>query len=117
MLAFTAGPAWGAHAGTIDQVQLSTEAVSLSCFNDFEPAMLAQRVTPAVSSWAQVDLFLRVSPLDGPGTVLTLNVRNDAIDGPIIASSSATRPLESGQPWVSFHFDPAVPLVPGTPVF
>jgi hypothetical protein len=114
-LLLAAAPVAASHAGPIDQEQTDWE-LGGSCFNGIEPARLAQGVNPSADAWAQVDLSLRVSPA-GPGSVVTLNVRDDGIDGPIIGSSSTVLPSGFAFQWISFHFDPSVPLTPGTPVF
>lgn len=116
-LVFGAQPAVATHAGLIDQQQTTFE-VRYSCGIGTVPGNVAQVVTPSATAWAQVELLLAVSA-SGPGSSLTLNVRNDAIDGPIIGSASVVLPDPpgGGLHWIPFHFEPAVPLTPGIAVF
>ncbi|HEU5057268.1 MAG TPA: hypothetical protein VFU21_12115 [Kofleriaceae bacterium] len=116
-----------AGAGPIDQQQTSHPFVSgaYTCFADREPGLLAQEVTPGMSSWEVISLHLAV-PDDVTGDqVAPLAIRDGAIDGPALASATATvpdvpgptDPGDSAGNWVDFVFSPPVDLTPGSPVF
>lgn len=106
-----------AGSGPIDQQQPNHPAVwgGWSCGPGFTGGM-AQGVTPGASAWEVVSLFLfnaEDTPVDQP---VTLEIRDGAPDGPVIASQTAIVPDREGV-WLDYTFAPPVALTPGSLVY
>lgn len=106
-----------AGSGPIDQQQPNHPFVSggYTCGPAF-PGGFAQGVTPAASQWEVVSLHLFTSEETSVDQPVTLEIRDGATDGPVLASGTAIVPDGAGA-WVDYAFDPPVALTPGSIVY
>ena len=90
--------------------QECTEVWTCYQIDHFEP--IGQEFVPSVSPHTAVELYIDDPNVGLPPDPITVNIREDTIDGPVVATVTTTVPnAEPG--WIRFQFPSSVGLTPG----